>query len=222
VTPATQEIYDYYDLTFERGGWQRLRATFHREIAGALAPERIAPYALFLGMIGFHNDEAVAMTVRSGSQPRTFVWDDRGPVGRKLAVREVRVTTLAPTVRPLDSTPPAEDGVYAHRWFWIEPGDWDEFLALSEDGIWPFLESDGCRIVGLWEAAQTEAAPLRELLLITRYPSVAHWERTRMQSADPPPGADAALYARALAAGRKRAPLTQRTIVRLCLLVPPP
>ena len=57
-------------------------------------------------------------------------------------------------------------------------------------------------------------------LLVTYYPTVAHWERTRLQSPEPPPGADERLYRQAQDAGRARNTLTERSIVRLTTLVP--
>jgi hypothetical protein len=206
------ERYDYYNLTIERGAGPQLRSAFYADAARTASYESDAPYALFYGMIGLHLDELIAMTTTAGS--------DASAAATLPGVQDASVMKLVATVRPVDTTPPVEDAVYAHRWFRIERGDWDEFVALSVDGIWPYLESEDCRIVGLWEALEDD--PLMKLLLITRYPSVAYWERTRMQSPDPPPGADAGLYARAHEAGRKRAPLTQQTIVRLCRLIPPP
>ena len=57
-------------------------------------------------------------------------------------------------------------------------------------------------------------------LLVTYYPTVSHWERTRLQSPEPPPGADERLYRQAQDAGRARNTLTERSIVRLTTLVP--
>lgn len=174
-------------------------------------------FALCVGVIGFASDEGTLIRA----------WPDDDTLAREAArtlapadmVVESAVERLVPTTRPLDATPPRTAGVYAHRWFWLQPQDWDEFQRLSQDGIWPFFESDGCQIVGLWRSA--EPGPLTKSLLITRYPSVAHWERTRLQSPDAPPGADEDLYRRAQDAGRRRAELTERSIVRLTRLILP-
>jgi len=135
------------------------------------------------------------------------------------ALLESEAERLVPSVRPLGATRPRAPGVYAHRWFWLQPQDWAEFQRLSEDGVWPYFESDGCNIIGLWRSA--EPGPLAKALLITRYPSVAHWERTRLQSEDVPSGADERLYRTAQEAGRRRADLTERSIVRLTRLLLP-
>jgi hypothetical protein len=44
----------------------------------------------------------------------------------------------------------------------------------------------------------------------------------RLQSAEPPPDADERLYRQAQDAGRRRAELTERSIVRLTQLITPP
>ncbi len=189
-----------------------------RRLASSTQPRAAggSHFALYSGLIGLASDEGVFVRA----------WPDDDALAREcertaaaLPVLEASVERLVPSVRPLDGTPPRLGGVYAHRWFWLQPADWPEFQRLSEDGVWLFFESDGCRIVGLWRSA--EPGPLCKALLITRYASVAHWERTRLQSPEPPPNADEALYRRAQDAGRRRAELTERSIVRLTRLILP-
>jgi hypothetical protein len=84
---------------------------------------------------------------------------------------------LMATVRPTEPAVLTEDGIYAHRWFRIETAHWDRFLALSE-GAWPAFETAfDVRIMGLFK--QETSPTLTEVLLLTRYPSLAGWERSR-------------------------------------------
>lgn len=110
---------------------------------------------------------------------------------------------LTATVRPLDAAPLAEDGVYAHRWFTIDPADWPEFLALSE-GAWPGFEgaNPGVRICGFFRNGDDR------VLLVTRYPSLASWETSR----NAPDDAGGANF-------RRRHQLTTSTIVRTYRLI---
>lgn len=74
----------------------------------------------------------------------------------------------------------AEDrrAVYGLRYFSIKPESLGEFVQLSEEGVWPRIEAQGARILGLWrDAAATE--PLR-LTLLTGYHDAAHWQATRV------------------------------------------
>jgi len=202
------DVYEYRSVRIRRGAW--------RELAMATAALADPPaYALFAGMIGFASDEGILMRVWPDSESLV----ERATRALPAHIIESRVDRLTATVRPIDQTPPRVDGVYAHRWFWLQPQDWPEFQNLSEEGIWPYFESDGCAIIGLWRSS--EPGPLAAALLITRHPSVAHWERTRLQSTEPPPGADERLYRQAQTAGRRRAEITERSIVRLTRLIVP-
>ena len=116
------------------------------------------------------------------------------------------VDRITATVRP--TTPdalPADDGVYAHRWFDIDPADWDEFLALSE-GAWPGFEAanPGVRIHGFFRAGEQG----ERVLLVTRYPSLAAWETSRNATDD----AGGANF-------RRRHELTKTTTVRTYRLI---
>jgi hypothetical protein len=214
------DVYEYRTIRIARAGWPALARSAHEEIDPALHERGGSMVGLFAGLIGFASDEGVILSA----------WRDADALASSAAklldaapgVVESTAERLMPTVRPLDSSPIVSDArgdVYAHRWFWLQPQDWPEFVSLSEEGVWPYFESDGCRIVGLWRS--TEPGPFARALLITRYPSVAHWERTRLQSTDAPPGADTRLYAAARDAGGRRAALTERSIVRLTRLIVP-
>jgi hypothetical protein len=207
-------IYDYWTMRIRRGAWREVAAWLRGAGGDATRDAGGTMFGLFAGMIGFASDEGVVITAWPDA-------DARGAAGDMMAlvpdVVEAERERLVPTARPLDATPPRADGVYAHRWFWLQPQDWAEFQALSEDGVWPYFESDGCRIIGLWRSM--EPGQPATALLVTRYPSVAHWERTRLQSPEPPAGADERLYHRARDSGQRRNELTERSIVRLTRLI---
>lgn len=211
------EAYEYRTVRVARAGWREVADAIHADAGEAARAVGGSVFALFSGLIGFATDEGVVLS--AWPDVDTLTAHAARTVGAVAGIVESSAERLAPTVRPIDATPlvpgaPAD--VYAHRWFWLQPQDWPEFLALSQDGVWPYFEADGCRIIGLWRSI--EPGPLARALLITRYPSIAHWERTRLQSPDPPPGAGERLYRGAQAAGRRRAELTERSIVRLSRL----
>jgi hypothetical protein len=208
-------VYEYDTIRIERAGWPRLREAIHGPVDDATHAAGGALVGLFAGTIGFASDEGVVLRA----------WPDESAMAdhaaNTLAATDViescdRLGLIA-TRRPTEATSLRTPGVYAHRWFWINEDDWEEFARLSEEGIWPYFESDGCSIAGLW---RTRDQGRLQVLLLTRYASVAHWERTRLQG-DVPTGADAGLYRRAQEAGRRRAELAERSIVRLTRLVLP-
>jgi hypothetical protein len=208
-------IYEYRTIRIRRGAWRDVASEVRDAASDAASARGGSVFGLFAGMIGFASDEGVFITAWPDADAAVNAPDVAA------SIRDVIESTserIVPTARPIDPTPPREAGVYAHRWFWLQPQDWSEFQRLSEEGIWPYFESDGCRIIGLWRSM--EPGQPAKALLITRYPSVAHWERTRLQSTDPPTGTDERLYRQAQDAGRARNALTERSIVRLTSLVP--
>jgi hypothetical protein len=83
---------------------------------------------------------------------------------------------MTATARPTSVEPIEGGGLFALRHFELrDPGDWDEFLALSVEA-WPEFEStNDARIEGLFRFADVDD----EALLVTRYPSLAGWESSR-------------------------------------------
>lgn len=103
-------------------------------------------------------------------------WDDEVAVlaGWPGEHGDVDGTRLRASARPTSVAPIAPGGVFAHRWFEIDPATWDEILELST-GAWPAFErAYGATIEGFWRAEDGAG-----ILLVTRYPDVATWERSR-------------------------------------------
>ena len=100
------------------------------------------------------------------------------------------------------------------RTFVIEKGTLVKFEQLSREGIWPYMEARGCKILGLFAIAHGGQSD--EVVLLTAYDSLAHWEATRLNVA--PPGASdelKALAAGAAEAGRQRNAITVRSSTRV-------
>ncbi len=102
--------------------------------------------------------------------------------------------------------------IYVLRTWQIEPGSWPEFEKLSSDDIWLAMEAAGAQIIGLWQTIIGEG---NEVVLLTRYDDLAHWERTRTWTQPAPDGVDAELWKRAGQAVRKRQSLTDSTHARV-------
>ncbi len=140
-----------------------------REAGGSL-------FGLFLGQIGLGANEAVVLSAwpDEESSRRSGVLSIAGVDD----VLESDAEQLVATVRPVDPTPPTRPGVYAHRRFEIQEKDWPEFLELSS-GAWPDFESAyDVRVIGFWRSLDV-ASPRARVELLTFYPTLAHWERSR-------------------------------------------
>ena len=169
-----------------------------RAVAGELTARGAVVTGLWAGAggIGWWDDEAVVLA----GWPATAAPD--ATAGE----------TLRATARPVEVAPIEPGGVFAHRWFEIDAGDWDEFLELST-GAWPaFEEAYDARIEGFFRSEDVEPPDAR-VLLITRYPSYEAWERSRGVGRDAGAGV--------VESGRRflrRRELTKRSIVRLAAL----
>lgn len=111
--------------------------------------------------------------------------------------------------------------VVVQRSFIIERGSLREFERLSREGIWPYMEARGCKIVGFFTNLHGGAS--NEVILNTAYASMAHWEATRDEAPLP---TNASAEARALHPGyqtalRARRDLTQMSSTRVFKLATP-
>jgi hypothetical protein len=86
-----------------------------------------------------------------------------------------------------DVAQPGEE-IVTLRYFKIKKGSFDEFLKVSVEGVWPYFEKLGSRVIGMWKvitpagvdgAPQTENKDFDEVYLSTRYASVEHWKASR-------------------------------------------
>lgn len=85
-----------------------------------------------------------------------------------------------------DVAQPGEE-IVTLRYFKIKKGTFDQFLKASVEGVWPYFEKIGARIVGMWKVVAPEGVAdgpqaskdYDEVYLLTRYASVEHWKATR-------------------------------------------
>ena len=80
--------------------------------------------------------------------------------------------------------PQAGQEITTIRYWKIRKGTFPQFLKASQDGIWPYFEKIGARIVGMWKVipapGEAEASPdYDEVYLTTRYASLHHSAATR-------------------------------------------
>jgi len=86
-----------------------------------------------------------------------------------------------------DVAHPGEE-IVTLRYFRIKKGTFDEFLRVSIEGVWPYFEKLGSRVIGMWKvitptgidgAPSTENKDYDEVYLSTRYASLDHWKASR-------------------------------------------
>lgn len=100
--------------------------------------------------------------------------------------------------------PQAGQEITTIRYWKIRKGTFPQFLKVSQEGVWPYFEKIGSRIVGMWKVipapGEAEASPdYDEVYLTTRYASLDHWAATRDAAAMGGDGPDYAALQAALA-----------------------
>jgi hypothetical protein len=192
--------YDYLSVTLERGrqAWAAFAAHM-REVAGDGEV-----LGVFQGQLGFASNEAIVLLRGANADYRHALDKAPGVVG-------VHSETLTPTVRPAEDAVLKQGGIYVHRWFTVDAGSVDDFVALSNKAWENFEGSYDTEIFGLFTAARSEQDArdgTGRLLLLTWYASHGVWEASRDQTRDPQ-----GLFV-------KRHALTRSTIGRSTLLLP--
>lgn len=105
--------------------------------------------------------------------------------------------------RPADEEPPRPvrhgrarrgEEIVTLRRFAIRKGKFEEFYRLSRDGVWPYFEKMGARVIGQWKRVYPAASDLEpgsgsatagespdfdEAFMMVRYASYEHWLATR-------------------------------------------
>ena len=79
------------------------------------------------------------------------------------------------------------DEIVTLRYFKIKKSSFGEFLKVSVEGVWPYFEKLGSRVIGIWkvitpagvEGAPPESKDFDEVYLSTRYASLDHWKASR-------------------------------------------
>lgn len=94
-------------------------------------------------------------------------------------------STSAQIVKVRNDVAQSSVPIVTERYFKIKKGQFPAFLKLSQEGVWPYFEKIGSRIIGMWQithpdfAGTKESPDYDEVILITRYASLEHWQATR-------------------------------------------
>jgi hypothetical protein len=169
-------VYAYRRIETGARAWPAL--VEHLTHAGRSAVEAAGGtlFGVFTGQIGIASNQGIAITAWPDEQAQ------REHAGVLLAaapdVRGTHTDRLVLRARDADPSPPTGPGIYAHRWFEIDGDDVPEFVELSRAAWTDFEESHDANIIGLFETLDPEP-PATRLLLLTRYGSLATWERSR-------------------------------------------
>ncbi|MDB5274006.1 MAG: hypothetical protein JWO58_2373 [Chitinophagaceae bacterium] len=78
------------------------------------------------------------------------------------------------------------DEIVTLRYSKIKKGTFPQWLKVSQEGVWPYFEKLGARIIGAWLVVpvtevngDVASAEYDEIYLVTRYANLEHWKATR-------------------------------------------
>jgi hypothetical protein len=138
-----------------------------------------------------------------------------GPAPKAAGARAVAQSKAGSTGPVRNQAALKGEEIVTIRYFKIRKGSFPQFLAASQNGVWPYFEKIGARILGMWQVIPDPegagvAADYDEAYLVTRYASLEHWAATRNAASL---GGDGPDYAALQAALATRQSLTLETKV---------
>ena len=165
--------FDYLFLTLKRAAQPHPALAAHLKAVALAGGAVVGQWA---AQLGWANNEAAVMVRWEGAPGDISAIAGADLVAASLSER------LAPTLRPVGEALPKPGGIHVHRWFEMDAGAVDEFVALSAQGWERFEALFDANIFGLLRADASDAdraAGVARLLLITRYGDHGVWEASR-------------------------------------------
>lgn len=158
-------------------GWSAIGAAAS-EINASLQTEGGSLYGAWRSQIGRPRDEVTLISA----------WPETADAKRAEAallkplppVRNAWTRAMTPTLRPVaGAETPRRQGNYAFRWFTLKTPNLPEFLDLCA-AAWPGFEAAyDSQVIGLWRL-DADPETLANVLLLTRRPDLAMWERSKL------------------------------------------
>lgn len=171
------DIYVHHRITAAPRAWQAVANALRGGGAKRVAAAGGVLYGIWRSQIGRPRDELAVMTAWPSRAAAATAEDNLLEGVPDLQDSESEFMT--PTLRPDAVDPPRRQGNYAFRWFETPSANWEEFLDLCA-GAWPGFESAyDSQVIGLWRCRDDDGE-LRRSLLMTRRPSLAMWERSKI------------------------------------------
>ncbi|MDP2399911.1 MAG: hypothetical protein Q8M53_16335 [Burkholderiales bacterium] len=139
-----------------------------------------ALFGVWRSQIGCPRDELNVITVWPSARDADLAEELLRGVAH---VRQIRSRPMRATLRPEAPKPPLRQGNYAFRWFELPDEHWAEFLSLCAEA-WPGFEAAyDSQVIGLWRCID-DPPGRASVLLMTRRPDLAMWERSKIPAGE--------------------------------------
>lgn len=158
-------------------GWSAIGAAA-ADINASLGAKGGALFGAWRSQIGRPRDEVSLISKwPDGCDPTAAEAALLAPLG---PVRLTTTRAMTPTLRPgPNDAAPTRQGNYAFRWFTLSEPNLPEFLDLCA-GAWPGFEAAyDSQIIGMWRLESAVTGKV-DVLLMTRRPDLAMWERSKL------------------------------------------
>ena len=139
---------------------------------------------LVTGMIGDPSNAVLMMTgyedIKAWQDSQDYFSEERNHLIETEHVRLLQQVGYLPRGIP---EPQDRRSTYTYRQFFIDPTNLDRFVECSEHGVWPLYHAVDSRVLGLWTHIE-KTFPM-EIILMTGYHGLGHWEETRFPHGKP-------------------------------------
>ena len=140
----------------------------------------IKPICLLRGMIGKSSNEFILISAYQNISSWEANANSSYAYDESILSKENTLLTPISTDKLMSYKSTLLKNIYGYREFIIETKDINTFVESSEQGIWPRVQSQGGKVLGLWSNISNTSQ--KRILLLTGYDSVSHWEGTRSSS----------------------------------------
>jgi hypothetical protein len=160
--------YNYFEV--ELGREPTAQRALRDHVQQALGDHLVA---VFSPSLGYATNVALVLTDGAATA---------GAVTAAPGVVSAQAHRLGATTRPTPGARPKTEGIYVHRWFTIDAGAVEEFVAVSNEAWVGFESGFDSDVFGLFtvEATAEDARRgERRMLLMTHYRDFAEWQASR-------------------------------------------
>jgi hypothetical protein len=173
---ATPLYFNYATLTTSGNSWHPWEQGLRENGVAKLTECGGELYGVWNPLFGLASNQVVVMT--SWSVPDGVIQHVTETFMAVEGIVSVADHLVVPTSRPTTNAPPYKPGLYVHRWFLLESRHVDEAVALSATAWETFEHTFEVEIIGFFRTVEPQTE-LAELMLLTWYPTLAAWEKSR-------------------------------------------
>ncbi len=142
-----------------------------------IVKNNIKPICLLRGMIGKPSNEFILISAYNDINLWESHTNSLPLVNEKIIYEKNTLLKPISTNKFMSCENNTLKNIYGYREFLIETKNINTFVESSEQGVWPRVQSQGGKVLGLW--ANITNSLQKRILLLTGYDSVSHWEGTR-------------------------------------------